>query len=329
MRNRCAKLLRIDRQRLSCAGLSLLLASVLLAAGCSGKSSGNSVQVVASLHDMTEPFFVAVKRELDAEAGRLGVSISVEDGQSNSAKQTADIEAAITGGAQGIILAPNDVNALTPGVEELIKAGIPVVTLDRRVDNTSTKVPHVGADNVAGGRVMAQWVVDSFPNGARVLLITGQLGSSPSIDRTRGIKEALSAAGAKYQIVAEQSATWKREQGLTVTQNVLTSLGGQSLQAVVAESDEMALGALEALRSSGVSGVKVIGFDATPEALKLVRSGEMAATVEQSPKSQARTALQQLVAQIRQHTPMPGASIAPILITQANINQAERIGEVR
>jgi inositol transport system substrate-binding protein len=302
---------------------------LLGSAGCSGKSGGNSVQVVASLHDMTEPFFVAVKRELDAEAGRLGVSVSVEDGQSNSAKQTADIEAAITGGAQGIILAPNDVNALTPGVEEVIKAGIPIVTLDRRVDNTSARVPHVGADNVAGGRIMAQWVIDSFPNGARVLLITGQLGSSPSIDRTRGIKETLAAAGAKYKIVAEQSGTWKREQGLTVTQNVLTSLGAQSLQAVVAESDEMALGALEALRSSGVSGVKVIGFDATPEALKLVRNGEMAATIEQSPMNQARTALQQLVARIRQHTPMSGASIAPVLITQANVNQAERIGEAR
>jgi inositol transport system substrate-binding protein len=321
--------MRMSFKGLGCAGFSVLVACVLLSVGCSGKSGGNSVQVVASLHDMTEPFFVAVKRELDAEAGRLGVSVSVEDGQSNSAKQTADIEAAITGGAQGIILAPNDVNALMPGVEELIKAGIPVVTLDRRVDNTSVTVPHVGADNVAGGRLMARWVIDSFPNGARVLLITGQLGSSPSIDRTRGIKEALAVAGPKYQIVAEQSGTWKREQGLTVTQNVLTSLGGQSLQAVVAESDEMALGALEALRSSGVSGVKVIGFDATPEALKLVRSGEMAATVEQSPMSQARTALQQLVAQIRQHTPMPGASIAPVLITQANVNQAERIGEVR
>jgi len=320
--------MRMSCRRLSCTGFSLLLTSVLLS-GCSGKSGGNSLQVVASLHDMTEPFFVAVKRELDAEAGRLGVSVSVEDGQSNSAKQTADIEAAITGGAQGIILAPNDVNALAPGVEEVIKAGIPIVTLDRRVDNAGVRVPHVGADNVAGGRIMAQWVIDSFPNGARVLLITGQLGSSPSIDRTRGIKEALVAAGAKYQIVAEQSATWKREQGLTVTQNVLTSLGGQSLQAVVAESDEMALGALEALRSSGVAGVKVIGFDATPEALKLVRDGEMAATVEQSPMNQARTALQQLVAQIRQHTPMPGASIAPVLITQSNVNQAERIGEVR
>ncbi len=306
-----------------------ILAGALVLAGCSGKSQGNSVQIVASLHDMTEPFFVAVKRELEAEAARLGVGISVEDGQSNSAKQTADIEAAIAGGTQGLILAPNDVNALAPGVEEVIKAGIPIVTLDRRVDNTSVKVPHVGADNVAGGRIMAQWVIDSFPNGAKVLLITGQLGSSPSIDRTRGIKETLAAAGPKYQIVAEQSATWKREQGLTVTQNVLTSLGGQALQAIVSESDEMALGALEALRSSGVTGVKVIGFDATPEALKLVRSGDMAATIEQSPISQARTALQQLVARIRHNTPMAGASIAPVLITQANVNQAERIGEVR
>jgi len=315
--------------RVIAASMLLTCAALLAGAGCSGKSGGNSIQIVASLHDMTEPFFVAVKRELDSEAGRLGIQVAVEDGQSNSAKQTADIEAAITGGAQGIILAPNDVNALAPGVEEVIKAGIPIVTLDRRVDNTSLKVPHVGADNVAGGRIMAQWVIDTFPNGARILLITGQLGSSPSIDRTRGIKETLGAAGGKYVIVAEQSATWKREQGLTVTQNVLTSLGGQVLQAVVAESDEMALGALEALRSSGVSGVKVIGFDATPEALKLVRSGDMAATVEQSPKAQARTALEQLVARIRKQTPMAGASIAPVLITQSNVTQAERIGEVR
>jgi inositol transport system substrate-binding protein len=304
-------------------------AAMLAMVGCSGKTQNNSLQIVASLHDMSEPFFVAVKRELDAEAGRLGVSISVVDGQSNSAKQASDIEAAISGGAQGIILAPNDVNALAPAVEEVIKAGTPIVTLDRRVDNTSVKVPHIGADNVAGGRIMAQWLIDSYPAGARILLITGQLGSSPSIDRTRGIKETLSAAGGKYQIVAEQSGDWKREKGLTLTQNVLTSLGGQTLQAVVSESDEMALGALEALRSGGISGVKVIGFDATPDALKSVQSGELAATIEQSPISQARTALRQLVGQIRTKTPITGANIVPVLITQANVNQAERIGEVR
>ena len=308
---------------------AVLTVALLAAAGCSGKSGAGSIEIVASLHDMTEPFFVAVRRELDAEASRLHVTVSVEDGQSNSAKQTADIEAAISGGAQGIILAPNDVNALSPAVEEVIKAGVPIVTLDRRVDHTSVAVAHVGADNVAGGRLMAQWVIDAFPNGARILLITGQLGSSPAIDRTRGIKETLQAAGTKFEIVAEQTATWKREQGLTVTQNVLTSLGGQTLQAIISESDEMALGALEALRASGVSGVKVIGFDATPEALKLVRSGDMAATVEQSPRAQAQTALRQLVAHLRDKAPITGASIAPVLITQANVTHAERIGEVR
>src|SRR3984885_15656055 len=127
-----AALMATDIKSLARAGAAAILllagAALLAVGGCSGKAPGNSVQIVASLHDMTEPFFVAVKRELDAEAGRLGVSVSVEDGQSNSAKQMADIEDAITGGAQRIILAPNDVNALTPGVEAVIRAGIPIVT---------------------------------------------------------------------------------------------------------------------------------------------------------------------------------------------------------
>jgi inositol transport system substrate-binding protein len=297
--------------------------------GCSPKSTQDKPLVVASLHNLSEPFFVAMRRELESEATKLGVEMSVVDGQSNSAKQTADVEAAVASGANGIILAPTDVNALTPAVESVLKAGIPIVTVDRRVDNTSINVPHVGADNVAGGRGMAQWVIEHFPGGARIVLITGQPGSSSAIDRTRGIVEALRSAGPQYPIIAEQSANWQREQGLTVTQNILTSLGTQVPQVILCEDDDMALGALEALRTSGIAGVKVLGFNATPEALARLRDGQMAATVEQSPARQARAALQQLVARIRSHTPIPGATITPILITQANIGQAERVGEAR
>jgi inositol transport system substrate-binding protein len=297
--------------------------------GCSPKSTRDRPLVVASLHNLSEPFFVAMRRELESEATKLGVEMSVVDGQSNSAKQTADVEAAVASGANGIILAPTDVNALTPAVESVLKAGIPIVTVDRRVDNTSVNVPHVGADNVAGGRGMAQWVIEHFAGGARIVLITGQPGSSSAIDRTRGIVEALRSAGPQYPIIAEQSANWQREQGLTVTQNILTSLGTQVPQVILCEDDDMALGALEALRTSGISGVKVLGFNATPEALARLRDGQMAATVEQSPARQARAALQQLVARIRAHTPIPGATITPILITQANIGQAERVGEAR
>jgi len=316
----------IKREGLIYALLALLsLGSI----GCSPKSTQDRPLVVASLHNLSEPFFVAMRRELESEATKLGVEMSVVDGQSNSAKQTADVEAAVASGANGIILAPTDVNALTPAVESVLKAGIPIVTVDRRVDNTSVNVPHVGADNVAGGRGMAQWVIEHFPGGARIVLITGQPGSSSAIDRTRGIEDALRSAGPQYPIIAEQSANWQREQGLTVTQNILTSLGTQNPQVILCEDDDMALGALEALRTSGISGVKVLGFNATPEALARLRDGQMAATVEQSPARQARAALQQLVARIRTHTPIPGATITPILITQANIGQAERVGEAR
>jgi inositol transport system substrate-binding protein len=308
-----------------------VLAALSLAAGagCSSKTAHDKPVVVASLHNLSEPFFIAMRHELESEAARLDVELSVVDGQSNSAKQTADVEAAVASGAQGIILAPTDVNALTPAVESVLRAGIPIVTVDRRVENASVSVPHVGADNLAGGRSMAQWVIENFPSGAHIVLITGQPGSSSAIDRTRGIEVAFRTAGPQFQIVAEQSANWQREPGLTVTQNILTSLGTQIPQVILCEDDDMALGALEALRTSGITGVKVLGFNATPEALGRVRDGGMAATVEQSPARQARAALQQLVARIRVHTPIPGASITPILITRTNIGQAERIGEVR
>src|ERR1700690_14897 len=307
---------RIERGHLICAVLMLCLGT---GAGCSSKSANDRPLIVASLHNVSEPFFIAVRRELENEAAKLDVEMSVVDGQSNSAKQTADVEAAMASGAGGIILAPTNVNALAPAVESVLKAAIPIVTLDRRGDNTSISVPHVGADNVGGGRIMAQWVIEHFPNGAHIVLISGQPGSSSAIDRTRGILAAFKSAGPQYKIVAEQSANWQREQGLTVTQNILTSLGTQVPEVILCEDDDMALGALEALRTSGISTVKVLGFNATPEALARVRDGQLAATVEQSPARQARAALQQLVAKIRVHTPIPGASITPVLITQANI----------
>jgi inositol transport system substrate-binding protein len=317
----------IKRGKLIVAALALLCLAA--GVGCSHKSAHNKPLIVASLHNLSEPFFIAVRRELESEAGKLDVEISVVDGQSNSAKQTADVEAAIASGANGIILAPTNVNALAPAVESVIKAAIPIVTVDRRVDNTSVSVPHVGADNVGGGRSMAQWAIEHFPNGARIVLITGQPGSSSAIDRTQGIQAAFKSAGAQYKIVAEQSANWQREQGLTVTQNILTSLGTQIPEVILCEDDDMALGALEALRTSGISTVKVLGFNATPEALAQVRDGQLAATVEQSPVRQARAALQQLVAKIRANEPILGASITPILITQTNIAEAERFSEVR
>lgn len=307
--------------------LASLLLAALGAAGCHKQTS--DVQIVASFHNLSEPFFVAMRRNATDEARKLRIDLLIVDAQSNSAKQTTDIETAVATGTQGIIIAPNDLNALTPAVNYVLANDVPIVSVDRRVDKADKAVPHFGADNVTGGRMMAQYVVDHFPQGAGIVLLTGTPGSSSAIDRSKGIHDVIGAAGANYRIVAEQTANWQRDQGLTVTQNVLTSLGPTRPQVIIAEDDDMALGAVEAVRSTGITGIEVIGFNATPEALKMVRNGDMAATVEQSPSRQIRTALDQLVARIRRREPLVGAMIKPVLITRENLNEAERIAEAR
>lgn len=316
----------IKKMSLACGGA--LACAVMGLSACSGQDDGET-RLLASFTDMSQRFFVAMRRNGEDEASKLGINLSVVDAQSNSSKQTSDLQSAIATGIQGIILAPTDVNALTPAVEDVMSQGIPIITVDRRVDNTSRPVPHVGADNVAGGRLMAEYVISKHPQGARIVLLTGGPGSSSAIDRTTGIHAAIKEAGPKYQIVAEQTGNWQRETGLTVTQNIITSLGQNRPDAIIAENDDMALGAAEALRAVGISGVTILGFDATPEALELVQTGEIAATVEQSPSRQIRTALNQLTAYLRDGTPIEGANITPILITKDNLNKAERLSEVK
>jgi len=288
-------------------------------------------RIAVLFHNLAEPFFVFMNREVQDEAKKLKVKINVVDGQASSPKQTSDVSVAITQGVDGIIIAPTDSKAMIPALNDVLAAKIPVVTVDRHVDGANSAIPHVGADNVAGGRMMAEWVVKTFPGGANVVFLTGQPGSSSAIDRATGVHDAFAKAGPKYKIVAEQTANWARDQGLTVTQNILTALGDKPPQVILSANDDMALGAVEAIQSAGLGkqGIKVLGYDAAPDALKKVRDGEMAVTVEQSPGKQIRTALQLVVANIRNKTPIKSVGIEPVLITKSNLSEAARFGELK
>lgn len=294
-------------------------------------AQADNERIAVLFHNMAEPFFVFMNRELLDEAKKLKIKVNVMDGQASSSKQTSDVSNVLTQGVDGIIIAPTDAKAMVPAINEILAEKISVVTVDRHVDGAEKPVPHVGADNVAGGRKMAEWVVRNFPEGASIVFLTGQPGSSSAIDRAKGVHDTLAAAGPKYTIVAEQTANWARDQGLTVTQNILTSLTGKPPQVILSANDDMALGAVEAIQSAGLSkqGIKVLGYDAAPEALREVRDGEMAVTVEQSPGRQIRTALQVLVANIRNKTEIRSVGIEPILITKDNLAEAARFGEVK
>jgi inositol transport system substrate-binding protein len=312
--------------------LRLLFVAITMgvAAPHSGYAQEKKLRIVFSVPNMAFPWAAFSTRVAREQAKKLDVDLLEQDGQSNSPKQSSDLRNVVNQGVDGILLAPTDVNALVPAVNEVIEANIPIVTVDRYVTGTNKPVPQFGVDNVAGGAKLAKYVIDHFPNGAKIVFLTGEPGSSPAIDRAKGVRDTFKAAGDNYKIVADQTANFARAQGLTVTQNILTSLGPPP-DAIIASNDDMALGALEALNQVGIpkGKVMVLGFDAIPEALAKVRDGEMAATVEQLPAEQVGNAMTAMVAYLRDKKQIEGNKLDPILIIKDNLNQAERYNEVK
>ncbi|PSH23430.1 sugar ABC transporter substrate-binding protein [Yersinia pseudotuberculosis] len=303
----------------------LILAALIVFT--SGVAFAENEQIVFSTPNLAMPFEVHMQRTAVKTAKALGVKLQVLDGQGSSPKQVADLENAITRGAQGFIVSPNDINAISSAVEEIQQAKLPVVTLDRSVESEK-KVPHFGANNYKGGEAIANYVKSMFPNGAEIVLLTGQPGSSSNIERTKGIRDSLKTGGDKYRIVIDQTGNWMRSEGMRIIESVLPSLP-KPPQVILSANDDMALGAIEALQSHGMKPgeIMVTGFDAVPEALARVREGWMAVTADQRPGYAVTTAMNQLVANIRDQKAITGADFLPTMITKENLDQAERVSE--
>jgi inositol transport system substrate-binding protein len=288
--------------------------------------------VLMAVPDLAFPFFVHMVDQAKDEANKIGdIDLIIADGQRSSPKETADIEAGITKGVNGIVVSPNDVDALAPAIQEAVDAKVPVVTIDRRVNKVPGILGHVGADNVKGGEAQGQLIEKLFPNGATVMNLQGQSGASPAIDRNKGLHNVLDQAKDKYKIVFEDTASFDRSKGLAITESALAGMA-KPPDVIVAANDDMALGALEALKARNLLGkVKLIGFDALPEALGQIKAGNMTATIEQLPGGQVRGALQELVAFLREgkKPDQQVTLLTPIAITSENLDQAERLNEVK
>jgi inositol transport system substrate-binding protein len=311
-----------------------LVAILSLAFGAlsTAQAAEKHLTILVAMPDLAFPFFVHMVDQTKDEAKKIGdIDLIVADGQRSSPKETADIEAAITKGVNGILVSPNDVDALAPAIQEAVDAKVPVVTVDRRVNKVPGILAHVGADNVKGGEAQGLLIEKLFPNGATVMNLQGQSGASPAIDRNKGLHNVLDQAKDKYKFVFEDTAGFDRSKGLAMTESALAGMGTPP-DVIVAANDDMALGALEALKARNLLGkVKLIGFDALPEALGQIRAGNLTATIEQLPGGQVRGALQALVAFLRdgKKPDQQVTLLTPIAITSANLNQAERLDEVK
>ncbi len=288
-------------------------------------AEGEALQIAFTIPGMSFPFFVHMEKQIRAAADELGVEIITLDGRDDTAVQLAGIETAIAQGVDGIVVSPRTTEGLSAVIQQAIDAGIPVVSVDRQVDGVTGLLAHVGADNVLGGEQQGQAILNLFPDGAKIIELLGTPGASPAINRSAGLHNVIDPV-ANIEVVCQQTANFNRADGLTVTENCLTA--NPDAAAIVAANDDMALGAVEAVKAAGLS-IPVIGFDALPEALQAVDAGDLYGSVEQFPGEQAATALRTVLAFIADGTtPDPNQIfLSPKLITKDNMSEAERAAE--
>lgn len=257
----------------------LLVITVFLVAA-SAFLFGATYRIGLSLSTLNNPFFVTLRDGALQAAAGLGVEVIVADGRDNPAKQLGDIEDFVQQKLDLIVINPTDSDAIVTAVEEANKAGIPVITVDRGASGGMV-IAHIASDNVAGGMMAGEYVAMLLGGKGNVVELEGIVGTSAARDRGQGFGAAIS----KYpdiKIVAKQVANFNRAEGLVVMENILQA--NPNIDAVFAHNDEMALGAIEAIKAAGLlDKIKVVGFDAIDDAVAAVNAGEMAATVAQQP----------------------------------------------
>lgn len=241
-----------------------------------------------SVSTLNNPFFVTLRDGAKAAADKAGLELLVLDAQDKPDKQVADIEDLTQKKVKVILVNPTDAAAVVPAIQRANGAGVPVITVDRAASGGKVAF-HIASDNVAGGRLAAGFVCKLLGGKGKLAELEGIPGSSAARDRGKGFNEEVKSKCSGVTVAARQTANFDRAQGLTVMENILQAQ--PSLDAVFAHNDEMALGAVQAIKSSKRK-IKVVGFDATDDAVKAVHACEMAATVAQQPKEMGRLAVE-------------------------------------
>lgn len=257
------------------------LAVLVSAAAITASFSVNALAkdtIALVVSTLNNPFFVSMKDGAKKEADKLGYNLIVLDSQNNPAKELANVQDLTVRGTKLLLINPTDSDAVGSSIAMANQAKIPVITLDRQASKGEV-ASHVASNNTVGGKMAGDYIAKKLGENTKVIELEGIAGTSVARERGQGFAQSVEEH--HFTVLATQPADFDRTKGLNVMQNLLTA--HPEVQAVFAQNDEMALGALRALQTAGKKEVLVVGFDGTEDGIKAVNSGKLGATVAQRP----------------------------------------------
>ena len=310
--------------------MALLLAAVMtmaVLAGCGkqeatdGENSGSGkLKIGVSYYALSGEYNANLKSAMQSyfdEAGLADkVELSVTDAGGDANTQNSQLENMIAGGVNAIILIPGDATAQAVMVEEAHAQNIPVIELCTKTEAEDYRTSFVGSDDIVAGRMLMEYLGDLVDGKGDMIIFHGPTGVSAEINRHTGAQQMIKEKNWDIKVVAEKVCNWSREEAMTAMENIITS--GMKFDIIFAENDEMAVGALSALKDSGLK--YVIGvIDAIPDAVQAVADGDMDCTFFQDYITQAKTALDVAIKAASGEQVDASYDIDFVLITKENV----------
>jgi ribose transport system substrate-binding protein len=282
--------------------LSVVLTGVIFA-GCSTtktptpSATKENKKIGMVLSTLDNPFFVSIKTGAEKKAKELGYELVVANSANDSTKERSAVDDLVQQGIGILIINPVDSAAVGNAIAVANDKKIPVITVDRSAA-TGSVICHIASDNVAGGKLAADFILEKLGGKGNIVELQGIPGASATNDRGKGFHLGVDGkAGVK--VVVSQAADFDRQKGLTVMENIIQST--PSFDAVFSHNDEMALGAVKALKAANKK-IIVVGFDGSEDAKKAIDSGDMAATVAQQPELMGTMAIENAIKALKGET---------------------------
>lgn len=326
-RNRPSRLLLV-----TCLGLSLAAASGCVSTASSGGSSGSGKKLVYFIFNgYTPPYFAPMATGITAASKHYpNLNIKIIGANGSASTEISDIHTAVAAGAKGIILNAVD-TSVTQAAKQASSGGIPVVTIDRDVSDPSARLAFIGDNDTKLGKQEATSCLSGLkasglPKPWHVVVLEGTLGASTAVDRLTGTKSVLAPyiANGSVKVVLDQSANFDTGTAQSVMSTELAKTS--NIQAVISGNDAMALGAISALKSNGVTPGKkaiVCGVDAQPEDLADIKAGTQYNTVTHAPYLEAFWAVEAMANYLSNHTKPPASDPnGDVLVPQNVITKA-------